>query len=230
MTRQINLFSADLKPRRPWLTSMTMVLGLLVVLLGMGGVFLYYQVAVQQIRTAAVAAETEAQGWREQLEHLQTRSEQRRQDENLAGELANLERQLASRRQAANLVVGKETVGGGGFSGYLAALARQASPRLWLTQIEVDGASGDMRLTGAALDGDAIPAYIRGLEGEDRFSGREFTALRIKQPPKLQEATPVGGEASPQPLPPHVVFELTGDLPEPEKGKESKLPSGGAAS
>jgi hypothetical protein len=70
-----------------------------------------------------------------------------------------------------------------GYSEYLRAFARQAVGGLWLTGFVIEGDGVDMTLSGAALNPQLVPAYIRRLGKEPVMQGRTFSSLRIQLPP-----------------------------------------------
>lgn len=67
-----------------------------------------------------------------------------------------------------------------GHAGYLQALARQASPQLWLTGFSVSEDGRDIDLEGRMSDAKALPDYLRRLNAEPHFKGRPFAQLSLK--------------------------------------------------
>jgi len=105
-------------------------------------------------------------------------------------ELAQL-RQLEAghRRIAAALDAG---VAGAreGHADYLEALARRASPALWITGFAVAEDGGAIELTGRMADASALTDYLRSLNAEPRFKGRPFAQLSLKSVDKQGVALP----------------------------------------
>ena len=98
----------------------------------------------------------------------------------LGDEMVRLEERLRTRR---GLLSSMQTGAGNaeGFSPYLAALARQTMDGVWLIGIEI---SGDLIVTGRALQGELVPAYIRRLNQEESFAGRSVSELRMSAKPE----------------------------------------------
>lgn len=68
-----------------------------------------------------------------------------------------------------------------GHAEYLRALARQAQPQVWLTGFSIKPETNAVEIDGQALDASALPAYLRRLNSEERFKGRPFAHLHIRQ-------------------------------------------------
>ncbi len=85
-----------------------------------------------------------------------------------------------------------------GHAEYLRALARQAQPQVWLTGFSVKPETKALEIDGQTLDASALPAYLRRLNSEERFKGRPFAHLHIRQPPAGDGAGagPVSAEAA----------------------------------
>ena len=66
-----------------------------------------------------------------------------------------------------------------GFARYLAALARQALPGVWLTGFSVSGDEVELRLSGKVLYPDLVPAYVRALNKEEVMRGRRVSEMRL---------------------------------------------------
>ena len=69
-----------------------------------------------------------------------------------------------------------------GHAEYLRALARQAQPQVWLTGFSIKPETHALEIDGQTLDPSALPAYLRRLNSEERFKGRPFAHLHIRQP------------------------------------------------
>lgn len=69
-----------------------------------------------------------------------------------------------------------------GHAEYLRALARQAQPQVWLTGFSIKPETNALEIDGQTLDPSALPAYLRRLNSEERFKGRPFAHLHIRQP------------------------------------------------
>lgn len=85
-----------------------------------------------------------------------------------------------------------------GHAEYLRALARQAQPQVWLTGFSVKPETKALEINGQTLDASALPAYLRRLNSEERFKGRPFAHLHIRQthPDGVAGGAPVNTETA----------------------------------
>ncbi|MCK7581258.1 MAG: PilN domain-containing protein [Chromatiales bacterium] len=103
----------------------------------------------------------------------------RKPDAALAAELAGAQAFLAARHDVLAALERGDFGNPGGFSDYLRAFSRQAVPGLWLTGFDVSGGGAEMAISGRAVAADLLPQYIRRLNGETVFRGRNFAALKM---------------------------------------------------
>jgi hypothetical protein len=99
---------------------------------------------------------------------------------------AQLEAELAAARAMLDLhskQVGELKKGlgaeAGGFAEYLRGFARQAPTGLWLTGFTIKDSGASMEIRGRMTDPALLAEYIRRLDGEPAFKGREFAALKV---------------------------------------------------
>jgi hypothetical protein len=103
---------------------------------------------------------------------------------------------LERRRQALRYLRGAEAgdaapQGGGsrvagrgnrGFSGYMAALARQQLDGLWVTAATFTADSSGFELAGSAMSADLVPIYLGRLSGEAALAGIPLQSIEIRRP------------------------------------------------
>jgi hypothetical protein len=194
MSLQINLYNPSFRKQKRYFSAAAMLQALAAVA---AGIVAMYAFEAYQIRTLErVFAESDGQltTQRDQLLQLGRELAGRASDKGAAEQLARAEERLQARRSLLNEV---RTGGGGnaaGFSGYLAALARRATPGLWLTGIEV-GKSNDLVLRGRVLQSELVPLYIKRLREEEPFAGRTVSELRLTARGEAQPAQPSPAEA-----------------------------------
>jgi hypothetical protein len=94
-------------------------------------------------------------------------------------EIAALNATLADRQRLIDVLRDQPLGGSQGFSGYLAALARQHRPELWLTRIAVNGGTRALELAGRSVRAEAVPEYLRRLGSESALAGQRFDRLEI---------------------------------------------------
>ena len=97
-----------------------------------------------------------------------------------AAELARL-RALESAQARVRAALDSGQVGGTqGYSPYLLALSRQMQGNLWLTDFSVAPDGRSIELGGRMTDPRELPDYLRRLNAEPLFRGREFAQLSLK--------------------------------------------------
>lgn len=207
MAQQINLYNPALRRQRELLTLPHVTLAamtLLLVLLAVGGVFQWRAGVVgEQLREVEgrIAAETQRMG---DLTARATRGGGQQ-------EVAALQQQIAERREILALLqsgVGVEP-GGAGFADYLRGLARQSVAGLWLTGFSVARGGEAMEIRGRMVDAARLPDYIRRLNSERNFHGRQFLSLSVERPEAGSAATLAPGVPAAV-APAHNSFVLTG--------------------
>lgn len=68
-----------------------------------------------------------------------------------------------------------------GFSSYLAALGRQHTAELWLTDLTINGATRAIELGGRSVRADLVPAYLQHLGREPALAGQRFDRFDIER-------------------------------------------------
>jgi len=180
MSQQINLFNPVFLKRKHYFSALTMVQALAAVLVGS---LAMYAFEVRQNRTLdGVLAETDKRvaTQREQAVRFGKEFSDKGASKALAEDLARLEERLQRRQELLGEI--KTGVGGDteGYSRYLGALARQRTPGVWLTGVEIGAKqAGDVVIRGRALESNLVPAYIRALNRETPFAGKAVGELRL---------------------------------------------------
>lgn len=185
LSQQINLLDARFRRQKRQFSAATMALSVAAVL-GLA-------VAIQQLfafqnralERALAQTDTRVVQLREQVVRFAKEYTAQGSSTALSDEAARLEAELRARRR----LLGSMQTGAGdaaGFSPYLAALARQTMNGVWLTGVGIgsDSGAGTVVLTGRALDGELVPAYIRRLSREEAFAGRSVSELRMSARPE----------------------------------------------
>jgi Tfp pilus assembly protein PilN len=179
LSQQINLFNPIFLREKRQFSALAMAQALGVVTLGALAMYAY---EVRQNRVLAdVLAQTdkELEARREQMSRFGKEFSAQGASRALSAELSAAESRLATRRALLEEV--KTGVGGDmyGYSRYLTALARQATPGVWITGVEIGGKANMLTLKGRALDSAHVPAYIRALNREAPIAGRRVEELRL---------------------------------------------------
>ncbi|HET6720815.1 MAG TPA: PilN domain-containing protein [Rhodocyclaceae bacterium] len=188
--QQINLYNPALRRQRVWLTLGNVLV--LAALFGLGlvaaGLVLHRQAAarqatVQALETRLVAARAETFQLGAALSGDAASAAAKRELAELRQQLATRSEVLAALQGGAGIdsVRGQSTVG---FADYLRGLARQTVSGLWLTGFSVAQGGGGMEVRGRMLAVDRLPEYIKRLNGEVTFKGRQFVSLNISRADK----------------------------------------------
>lgn len=183
MRQQVNLYRDDLRPQRaPLQAGAALALVLLTVLL-LVLVAVLQQRAVTGNESVLAGLTQQVASLASDVEKLATELAARRDDPRLEQELTRLDRSLEQRRRLLAEVETLVAREGGNFSAYLAALARQVPPELWLTRVELDLLSDQVLLEGRSRHGNLVPLYLEKLGNESVFEGRTFESFRLARDP-----------------------------------------------
>ena len=114
-----------------------------------------------------------------------------------AAELARLRSIESGQRRTRAALDSGQAGGTQGYSGYLLALSRQSQGRLWITGFSVAPDGRSLELDGRMTDPRQLPDYLRRLNGEPLFKGREFAQLSLKtiEPGATTDGAPNSGPA-----------------------------------
>lgn len=135
-----------------------------------------------------------------------------RADAQLDADVARLEAELKTAREAMEGLKGGAFGNQQGFAEYLRAFSRQSVNGMWLTGFSIAG-GGELEIRGRALSPDLVPSYIQRLNREQVFAGRSFARLEMSRP----KPEPATGK-TPPPLPRFLEFSLaTTDAARTEK-------------
>jgi hypothetical protein len=180
MAQQINLYDPSLERKRDWLALGNMVglAAFLAVAVGAAGYLA--RLDLPALNAQATANESQLKAARDQIAALGQQAASRKPDPRVEQEVAAKRMLLAARGEV--LATLRQSLGpeaGGSFADYLQGFARQTVSGLWLTAFAIDAMSGGMEIRGRTVDPALLPEYIRRLNKETAFQGREFAALKL---------------------------------------------------
>ena len=175
MPQQINLLDASLQRKREPLGSLTGLAAVASTLIVVAALVLGLQHLSAQMAVQAGTLE-------HTLADLQARSAavapapaSRR-----AGELARLRALEAGQRRLRAALESGQAGSTQAYSEYLTALSRQTDGTLWLTGFMVAQDGRSLDIGGRMTDPRQLPGYLRRLNSEPLFRGREFAQLSLK--------------------------------------------------
>jgi len=179
VSQQINLLNPAFQKRRAQFSAATMALSIVIVAFASAIVYAYAEREAGRLERLAAESDAQLKLQRERLVSLGTELSDRGRGKLLEEELAALQLQLKRREElhASMLKAGGEA---GGFSQYLAALARRTANGVWLTGIAIGGTADAIVIKGRGLESELIPAYIGTLHREAPFAGRSVSELRVE--------------------------------------------------
>jgi Tfp pilus assembly protein PilN len=175
MPQQINLLDASLQRKRQTLGSVAGLIALVVTLGASAALALgLHAMSAQSLELAQITEQ--------QLSTLQARvvAVGRVAPSRQAAELARLRSIESGQRRTRAALDSGQAGGTQGYSGYLLALSRQSQGRLWITGFSVAPDGHSLELDGRMTDPRQLPDYLRRLNGEPLFKGREFAQLSLK--------------------------------------------------
>lgn len=175
MPQQINLLDARPQRKREALGSVTGLIAI-VATLGLSAALAF------TLQTFSAQKQAQAAVLEQELAALQTR---------VAGvgsaapsrqvvELARLRSVDAGQRRLRAALDSGEAGGTQGYSEFFLALSRQTQGTLWLTGFTVGADGRSIELGGRMTDPRQLPDYLRRLNSEPLFKGREFAQLSLK--------------------------------------------------
>jgi hypothetical protein len=226
MSQQINLFNPIFLRQKKYFSAVTMVQALAAVVVGVIAMYVFQAAQTKSLERLLAETERQTSERREQLVRFSKEFSAQGRSKLLEDEVARLETRLKSRQE----LLGDLTLGVGGdaegYSGYLAALARQTMHGVWLTGITIGGKSNQVDLKGRALDSELMPAYLRSLSREPKFAGRRIAELRLTA--RAEDRASAAAEAAPKPpapRPPARFIEFSLSIP---VGEEPAAPGSAA--
>lgn len=210
MSQQINLLDHSLRPRREWLSLLTVVAGMAAVLLLLVAAAIYgwYQEGLERDRFKV--AESNLRDAQTELTQLAGQQSRQVLDPRLQDEIAQAALTLQGKREIMAVLeqggLGEKT----GFSAYLQGFARQVVDGVWITGFELTAGKRTFEVRGRMLQASLLPSFVQQLNQETVFHGRRFAALDMHrlEPEKPQDA---GSSTAPVKTLPVIEFVLLGD-------------------
>ncbi|MEN9533267.1 MAG: hypothetical protein RIQ83_2491 [Pseudomonadota bacterium] len=179
MKRQINLYSAEFRPRRQWASLNQMALvwgGCVALLLCMAAFYGWQQQGVghelAQVRAALEVKRGEAQRLDAELTRHQANAVLQQQ---LASKQEELTAKQELMQQLGSLALQKSQ----GYAGLMADLSRIRDKQLSLQRIEI--AEGRINLSGFANHSQDVPAWVKRFQQTPSLAGKQFSELTLNR-------------------------------------------------
>lgn len=186
MSQEINLYNPLFLKQEKQFSVRTMLQGLGAVLVGVLVLTVFAVMQTQSVERLNRQYSEQVAAQREQFVAIARRAPQSR-SQALESEVARLEAEVRARRELIASLGSGELGNVAGFSGFMAAFGRQATPGLWLTGFTIAEAGNELQLRGRALRPELVPAYLRKLSEEPVMRGRSVTEMRLSAPKPDQQ-------------------------------------------
>lgn len=223
MSQQINLLNSRLRVKRDALSLPLLVAVALFLVIALAATSLYSFRQRQALMKEEASLLKEYKNMTDQVKALGDVVASRKPNPELLRQATALKEMLQPREEVL-LRLQKLSLEEGGFSPYFQGFSRQALEGVWLTEFVIGRANISIR--GRLTDPALLPAYIRRLNSEKNFQGRNFSTLdMLAVEPKTREAigTTAKTPVLARPLPPYTEFALQSKISVPTQ----KPPPGG---
>jgi hypothetical protein len=188
MYQQINLYQPIFRKQRQIFSGATMLQALGIVAAALLVIHGYGLAKVGRLEADVVQLEGRERALTTQIARIDPALSANRRAE-LEAELRRLNATLVDQQRLIDVLRDRPLGATTGFSGYLAALSRQRTPELWLTELAVNGGTGAIELAGRSLRPEIVPEYMRRLGTEGALAGQRFDRFEIERDDDTGEST-----------------------------------------
>jgi len=178
--QQINLYQPIFRKQRQVFSAVTLAQAAGVVAVALLGLYLYGFWKVAALEGAVVQLEGREKAFIAQLASLDPSLGANRRAE-VEQELERLNATLLDQQRLIDVLRAQPLGTTDGFSGYLAALGRQHTPELWLTDFAINGGTRAVELSGRSVRAELVPEYLQRLGREPALAGQRFDRLDIER-------------------------------------------------
>jgi len=194
VSQQLNLFNPLFMRQKKYFSSRTMLRGLGVVVAAVAMLHLFQRIQLASLERHFAEAEQQFNTAQQQLAKFAADAK-RGPSKVLVDEASRLDARLKAQEALLEGLDGGGLGNTEGFSRYLAALARQTLPGVWLTGFSANGTDGPLAIRGRLLRPELLPSYIRMLNREEALRGHGFSEVRLSAPEA--KAAPAAGKGDP---------------------------------
>jgi len=187
MYQQINLYQPIFRKQRQVFSATTMAQALGIVAAALLLVYGYGAWAVADLEVEVVQLEGREKALIAQLARLDPSLGRSRREE-LEQELRRLNATLLDQQRLIQVLRDEPLGNTDGFSPYLAALGRQRTTELWLTELAINGGSGAIELAGRSTRPELVPEYLQRLGRETQLVGQLFDRFEIERDEETGES------------------------------------------
>jgi hypothetical protein len=188
MYQQINLYQPIFRKQRQIFSAVTMLQAVGAVAAALLAIYGYGLAKVHALEAEVLQLEGREKAVTTQLMRIDPALSSNRRSE-LEAEVRRLNATLLDQQRLIDVLREQPLGDTKGFSGYLAALARQRTSELWLTRIGINGGTAAIELAGRSLRPELVPEYMQRLGTEPALAGQQFDKLEIALDDETREST-----------------------------------------
>lgn len=181
MSQQINLYQPIFRKQKRKFSAAAMLQATALIVVGAGLLYGYTFWQVRQLRAESVQTDKQFAALDKRLEDTVRQFSEQLQSKELQERIRRIEAQVAE-KQRLQEVLGSAHFNTVGFSEYFIAFARQHTPGVWITSLEITGAAERLTLAGRSTNPELVPRYLQRLAAEKRLNGIEFRSFQMSRP------------------------------------------------
>jgi hypothetical protein len=198
MFQQINLYEPIFRQEHKLFSAKTICGGLGIVAAGLVAIAMFSSWRVILLDRLLHTVQSQEAAQKKLIEHADSVVSLGESPQAIETRLKSIAIDLERRQQALRYLRGDEAdghtgpdsgagspgKGNRGFSGRMAALARQQLDGLWVTGATFTANSGRFELSGSAMSAELVPIYLGRLTSEAALAGIPLQSIEIRQPKK----------------------------------------------
>jgi hypothetical protein len=178
VSQQINLYYEESHAAGKDLSALNMLQGAVVIAMAVVAYYAYTFYQLDELQQQIDGANSNLVVQQDRLKSLTGRPA----GMTIEQELKQAETELLAQGEIVNALKNGEIGNTQGYSDYMQAFAKQALGGLWLTGFSIVGDAAQMRISGATVNPELVPAYILGLNREKIMRGKTFASLQMQLP------------------------------------------------
>ena len=179
MIQQINLYQEVLRETKTSVQKIWYGIGFSLLLFLVIAYSVWQSWKVQQLQNELKTKQAQLTTEVTDLSRIQLQYPKKEIDPLLINEIDRLQNISRSLERVVSLLSDKLSDQNRGFSHYFSALAEQSIATIWLTEIEIDTETNNIRLHGSTYLPEYLPVLIKRLNKEDSFKGLHFAHLHM---------------------------------------------------
>ena len=181
MSQQINLFNPIFLKQRKYLSLVTMLQALGLIVLGSLFFYGYALYQVDQLKQQSEESTKRFNAEEARLARYTAEFSPQQANKLLQDEVERLEKSVVAQSRIVDTLKSGSIGNTTGYSQYMRAFSRQVVQGLWLTGFKVTGDAAQISLSGGVVEPSLLPTYIQRLGREQSMRGKSFSTLQMQQ-------------------------------------------------